>query len=205
MNPNYIIPILDELIEIYKHKKMYKFIHIPIQSASDKILKDMNRNYKSEQVIEIIKRFREEIPNITIATDIITGYPTEKEEDHKKNLEFLENIKPDVLNISKFSSHKKTKAGELEPLKKSIINKRASELMEVHRRTAENKKKEFLNKEINVFVNNKISTSEVYESRDDFYNIVLINSKDKSILGKNIKVKIIKTGVHHMIGEKLKN
>jgi len=201
MNPNNLYPILDKLILIYHNPKMYKFLHIPIQSASNKVLKDMNRPYKIEIANEIISKFQKEFPNITIATDIITGYPTEKQEDHKLNLEFIERYSPDVLNLSKFSSHSGTKSAELKVLDVKIINKRASELMELHRKTAQNNKQKFLNHELKVFVNNKTKIPFVYEARDDNYKIVLIHSKDKSILGKNINAKVNQTGVHHLVGE----
>lgn len=200
MNPNNVYPILNDLIEIYKNKKMYKFLHIPIQSASNKILKDMNRKYKIEIVEEIIKRFKKEFPDMTISTDIITGYPTENKEDHKLNLDFINKFKPDVFNLSKFSSHKQTNSGKLTPLKKDIINKRASELMELHRKTAMENKIRFLNKEINVLINSKTKIPNVYEARDENYNIVLIKG-DRASLGKNILVRIKSTGVHHMIGD----
>jgi len=201
MNPNHLYPILDDMIEVYKNKKIYKFLHIPIQSASNNILKDMNRPYKIEQVKEIIKKFKKEIPDITIATDIITGYPTEKEQDHKQNLEFINENRPDVFNLSKFSSHKQTMAGKLPVLEKVIINKRAGELMELHRKTAMENKQKLKDKTIEVFVNSKSKIPDVYEARDINYNIILINSKDKSILGKNLDVKIKQIGVHHMLGD----
>lgn len=201
MNPNYVIPIKDELIEIFKNKKMYKFLHIPIQSASNKILKDMNRFYKIEEVETILSDFKKQIPDITIATDIITGYPTEQEIDHKKNIDFINKFVPDVLNLSKFSSHKGTKANLLPILEKEIINNRASELMAIHRKTSENNKQKFKEKTIQVFINKKTEIPGVYEARAENYNIILINSKDKSILGKTLEVKIKSIGVHHMIGE----
>ena len=174
MNPNNLYDIMDNIIEIYKNNKMYKFLHIPIQSASNKILKDMNRHYTIEQVELIINKFRQEFPNITIATDIITGYPAETNEDHKLNLEFIRKFKPDVLNLSKFSSHKNTEAGKLIPLNKELINKRASEIMQLHRKTAQENKLKYKNKNLKVFVNSKTNMPNIYESRDDNYNIVLI-------------------------------
>ncbi|MEM0465719.1 MAG: tRNA (N(6)-L-threonylcarbamoyladenosine(37)-C(2))-methylthiotransferase [Candidatus Pacearchaeota archaeon] len=200
-NPNNLYPIINEMIEIYRNKKMYKFLHIPIQSASNKILDDMNRPYKIEMIEEIINKFKKEFPDITISTDIITGYPTEKEEDHKLNLDFIKKYKPDIFNLSKYSSHKNTKASKLGILEKKIINRRARELMELHRKTSYENKLKYENKKINVFVNSKTNIQNFYESRDDNYNIVLIYSRDKSILGKSINVKIKKIGVHHMQGE----
>jgi len=199
MDPNNVLPVLESLIKVYKDKKMFKFIHIPVQSASDSVLKHMNRFYKTEEAERIIKAFRKEFPEAVIATDIITGYPTETEEDHVKNLEFIKNLKPDVLNVSKFSSHKQTPAGKLKILPNSIVSKRASELMQIHRETAKQNKQKFLGKELKVFIDKKIS-EKLYESRDENYNIVLVKA-DKEMLGKEALVRIREIGVHHMIGE----
>ena len=200
-NPNNVYSILDELIDLYHSDKMYKFLHIPIQSASNSVLKDMNRKYKIEQVEEIIKKFRIEFQDITIATDLITGYPTETEKDHKQNINFIKQFCPDVFNLSKFSSHKQTVAGRLASLNKEVINKRATELMELHRATSMQNKQKFRDKIITVLINSKTKIPNIYEARDDNYNIVLIKSSDKSILGKKLNVKIKQIGVHHMIGE----
>tara|TARA_Y100000310_G_scaffold337343_1_gene424186 strand:+ start:1255 stop:2478 length:1224 start_codon:yes stop_codon:yes gene_type:complete len=202
MDPNNVLPILDDLIEVYKSKKIYKFIHIPIQSASNKILKDMNRLYTIEQAEKIITAFKKQIPNITISTDIIVGYPTEQESDHKENIKFIKTNKPDVFNLSKMSIHKGTKAGTLKPIPISLIHKRTTELMKLHQQTAKQNKQKFLNKTVKVFVNKKLKQADnLFEARDENYNIIIVNSEDKSILGKNKEVKIKQIGVHHMIGE----
>ncbi len=197
LNPNHLYPILNQLIEIYSSPKIYKFLHIPVQSASDKILNDMKREYEISMAEEIIKKFKKEFPDMTIATDIITGYPTETEQEHKKNLEFIKKFRPDVFNLSKFSLHKNTEAGKLHILPINIINKRASELMSLHRETAKNNKEKFLNKKIKIFINNKTQIPNVFEARDENYNIVFIRG-DKELLGKSIEVKIKEIGVHHM-------
>lgn len=200
-DPNNILPIVDDLIEMYKNKKMYKFLHIPIQSASNKVLKEMNRFYTIEQAETIIKNFRETFDNGILATDIIVGYPTETTEDHKLNCDFLEKYKPEVLNISKFSSHKQTKAGKLKVLPGNIISKRAKELMEIHRKTAKQAKEKYLNKTINVFVNKKLG-DKLHQARDENYNIVLVRAeKNEQVLGKEIEVKITNFGVHNLVGE----
>ena len=198
MNPRHLYKILNEIIEIYKNPKVYKFLHIPIQSASNKVLKDMRRMYNIELVKAIIEKFKGEFPNITIATDIITGYPTETGEDHKLNLKFINKYKPGVLNLSKFSKHKNTEGDKLKELPIKIINKRNKETMNLHRKTAFENKKEFLKKRVKVFVNKKLDGS-LYEGRDDNYNIVLVNSSS-DILGQEKMVKIEKIGVHEMIG-----
>jgi len=159
----------------------------------------MRRGYTIEKAVKIIKVFKKEFPTITIATDIITGYPTETDEDHEKNLQFIESMQPDVLNLSKFSKHKGTAADNLKNLPIQIINERNTQIMRAHRQTAAENKKKYLNKTIEVFVNTK-KENDLYEARDENYNIVLISSQE-NILGKNLVVKITNTGVHHLMGE----
>ncbi|MEK6871410.1 MAG: tRNA (N(6)-L-threonylcarbamoyladenosine(37)-C(2))-methylthiotransferase [Nanoarchaeota archaeon] len=192
---------IDDLITIYKHPKIYKFLHLPIQSASNRILKDMKRGYTIEKAEKIIKTFKKRFPHITFATDIITGYPTENEEDHQKNLQFIQTLQPDILNLSKFSKHKGTQADALKNLPIKIVNQRNTEIMRLHRQTTAGRKRHYLNKIIEVFINTKKGNN-FYEARDENYNIILISSLE-NILGKTIHVKIINTGVHHMIGEKI--
>jgi len=201
MNPKNVLPILDELVQIYKHPKMYKFLHIPIQSAANSVLEEMKRNYTIKEAETIITAFQKVFPDITIATDIITGYPTESEIHHQENIKFIQTYKPSVLNLSKFSKHKNTQADSLTELPIEILNKRNAELMRVHRNTAAENKKAFLNKKIKVLVNTKTTMQNIYEARDENYNIVLVKSTDKVILGKTKEVTITKLGVHHMIGE----
>ncbi len=124
MNPS-SITFLDELIEIYKNNKIQKFLHIPVQSGSNKVLKEMNRNYKVKDFINIVNKFRKNISNITISTDIIVGYPTETEEDFKKSIDLIKKIKPEVLNISKFGARPGTQAAKLKPLKSQIVKERS--------------------------------------------------------------------------------
>jgi threonylcarbamoyladenosine tRNA methylthiotransferase CDKAL1 len=201
MDLNNVLPISEKLIQLYKDKKMFKFLHIPIQSASDSVLKHMNRLYALEHTGKIISSFRKEIPDLTLATDIIVAYPTETEEDHKMNVEFIKKYKPDVLNISKFSSHKNTPAGKLKTLPGGVISKRASELMEAHRETAKDNKKKFMGKILKVLVEKRLPNSEsLHQGHDESYNIVILKCS-KELVGKEVQAKITDIGVHNLIGE----
>jgi MiaB-like tRNA modifying enzyme len=129
LNPNHAAEFLDELIEIYKSDKMFKFLHIPVQSGNNDILKAMKRKYTAEQFKEIIERFKKAVPEITIATDIICGFPGETEKQFYDSLELIKQIKPAVLNISRFWPRPKTKAAEMENQIHGSETKRRSTLM----------------------------------------------------------------------------
>ena len=101
-NPKWILFYLDELIECYKNEKLFKFIHLPIESGSNKVLKAMHRGYKIEDIEEAIFKIKNAIPNITISTDAIVGFPGEDEEDFQLTINAIEKIKPDIVNISRF-------------------------------------------------------------------------------------------------------
>jgi tRNA A37 methylthiotransferase MiaB len=110
-----------------------KFIHIPVQSGSEKVLKDMKRIHTVENFKLIVKKFREEFDNITISTDIIVGYPSETEEDFQKTLDLIKEIKPEVINISKFSSRFGTQASKLKQLASQVIDERSIRLNELYK------------------------------------------------------------------------
>ena len=101
-NPDYFPDYLDELIEVFKDRRMYKFLHIPVQAGSDNVLKAMKRNYSISTFKNIIRKFRSNIPDITLSTDIICGYPDETDEDFEETIKLIKEIRPDVLNISRF-------------------------------------------------------------------------------------------------------
>jgi len=137
MNPQHITSFIDKLIEVYKSPKIIKFIHIPVQSGSDRILKEMKRGHKVNDFVNIVKKFRKNFPrskfsDSTIATDIIIGYPGETEDDFNKTLELIKKIKPEVLNISAFSSRPKTPASNLKQLPSEIIKNRTRKINELY-------------------------------------------------------------------------
>ena len=128
MNPWHLAKILPELINSFKSEKIMKFLHIPVQSGSEKILKHMKRVHTVESYRLAVKEFRKKFPKDSIATDIIIGYPEETEEDFQLTYDLIKETKPEVLNISKFSSRPGTKASKLKQLPSEIIKERSVRL-----------------------------------------------------------------------------
>ena len=118
MNPFTLLRIIDEheLLEAFESDKVFKFFHIPVQSGSDKVLSDMRRNYKAADFIEIVRRIRRRFHYCTICTDFIVGFPTEGEDDFQASMQLLEEIKPEKVNITRFSPRPGTEASKLKDM-----------------------------------------------------------------------------------------
>jgi len=125
MNPMYMSRIKQNLIESYDNEKVFKFLHIPVQSGSDKVLNDMKRGHTSETFREIVKKTKERFENFTISTDVIVGFPSETEEDFQKTITLLDETKPDVVNLSKYSARPGTDAAELKQIDAAEIKRRS--------------------------------------------------------------------------------
>jgi len=130
MNPMYMSRIKQELIESYDNEKVFKFLHIPVQSGSNKVLNDMKRGHTSETFREIVKKTKDRFENFTISTDIIVGFPSETEEDFQKTLSLLDETKPDVVNLSKYSARPGTDAAELKQIDAAEIKRRSKIIFE---------------------------------------------------------------------------
>lgn len=130
MNPMYMPRIKQKLIESYDNDKVFKFLHLPVQSGSDKVLNDMKRGHTSETFREIVKRTKDRFDNFTISTDIIVGFPSETEEDFQKTLTLLDETKPDVVNLSKYSARPGTDAAELKQIDAAEIKRRSKIIFE---------------------------------------------------------------------------
>ena len=114
MNPLLTDRLVDELVECFQHEKVFKFIHLPVQSGSDRILKEMQRGYTVDDFYEMVDAFRAAIPGISLSTDMIVGFPTETESEFLESQELLRKAKPDVVNISRFGARDGTKAAVMD-------------------------------------------------------------------------------------------
>jgi threonylcarbamoyladenosine tRNA methylthiotransferase CDKAL1 len=206
MNPNNVLKILPELLEIYKCKKIFKFLHIPIQSGSDKILREMNRNYNAKEILKIFYLFIKNFPDMHLSTDIIVGYPNETEKDFEKTLNLIKKIKPETLNISRFWPRPFTFAENFKKtVSEGVIKKRIIKLSNLHKDLCKKKNKKYINKQFFVLVDKKGLSKfpNTYLARDENYRLFTIKS-NKNILGEYIKVKVKKINSHYLISEPVK-
>jgi MiaB-like tRNA modifying enzyme len=189
MNPLHFKKIeVEKLAEIFKNKKIFKFLHLPIQSGSNKVLKDMKRGYTVEEFFDWIRIFRKKVKKITISTDIIVGFPTETEKDFEMTIEVLKKLKPDVVNLSKFSLHHQTEATKFKQLSSKIIDERSKILHELIRKIQEKRNKKWKNWKGIALVDEIAKNG--FIARNIYYKpIFLENAK----FGEFVKVKIEET------------
>jgi tRNA A37 methylthiotransferase MiaB len=136
MNPLYVYPVRERLAETYLSPRIFKFLHLPVQSGSNMVLRDMGRGYTVEVFKRIVEEFRSRMPELTLSTDIIVGYPTEDEGDFEETIKLVEEVRPDMINISRFFARPGTPSEKLKPLDPRLVNERSRILSDVARRIA---------------------------------------------------------------------
>jgi MiaB-like tRNA modifying enzyme len=115
MNPSTVLDSLDEVLEAYAHPKVFKFLHLPVQSGSDSILERMGRHHRAADFLAIVNAFRKEFPGLALSTDIIIGFPGETEDDFRESMELMREAKPDITNVTRFSARPGTPAHAMRP------------------------------------------------------------------------------------------
>ena len=198
------VDMTDDLIDCYStNKKLMPFIHLPIQSGSDKILKLMNRKHKVEDYINIYEKLLKINPLIKFSSDFIIGYPGEEKSDFEKTLELIKEIK--FINSFSFifSSRPGTKASTLSQVNEKFSKKRLIELQSLLFQNQIDHNKSLENKKISVLVENKIEDQNKFFGRNEYFNSVIFDADDKDI-GKTVKV-IIKNSNQNTLFGKIEN
>jgi len=173
MNPFSVVPILDDLLDAFDNEKIYKLLHLPIQSASDDVLKKMNRYHGISEANNVIDRFRERFTDLTLFTDIIVGFSGESNEDFKKTLEWVKRFRPDKVNISRYTPRPHTKAWVYRKIDSRIIVQRSNELHILCEGIKLEVKNTMIGWEGDVFISKEAKTKGMM-ARTDSYNPVVI-------------------------------
>jgi len=152
MNPGQAKKILKPLLKLYESDKLYKFIHIPLQSGDNDVLKKMKRNYNAEDFIQISEAFRKKFKDSVLATDIIVGHPHESEKAFNNTIKVIEKTKPDIIHIFKFSKRKGTLDYQLKDWPDRIKKQRSRELTKLFQKINEERNRKMKGKTFEVLV-----------------------------------------------------
>ncbi|MFH1424969.1 MAG: tRNA (N(6)-L-threonylcarbamoyladenosine(37)-C(2))-methylthiotransferase [archaeon] len=189
MNPNHVLKIQDELIGAFKSEKLFKFLHLPVQSGNDQVLKDMNRQYSVEEFKQIVERFRKEFPGFAISTDVIVGYPTETEAQFQDTLDLIKEIEPDDINISRFGKRPGTEAEKLKEHEEVVKKNRSSKLTDLAKEVRQKRNNTWLGWTGSVLID------EESQGRNYAYKQIIIEGK----IGETKQVEIKKATPFYLL------
>jgi tRNA A37 methylthiotransferase MiaB len=199
MNPVLASSRLEQILDGFTSDKVFKFLHVPVQSGSDKILNSMGRMYTSRDFMEMIRRVRDRYPGMTISTDLITGFPGETDDDHESSLKLLKELNPDVLNITRFSSRPGTTAYNMGPeIKGGLMKERSRSITALHSEMLESILLKKLGSHPRCLVT-EIGKPGTMMARDDNYTPIIINGSEE-LLGSFVDVVANEIGPTYLMG-----
>ena len=195
------VDMTDDLIDCYaSSKKLMPFLHLPIQSGSNKILYLMNRKHKVEDYLDVYSKLIKINPSIRISSDFIVGYPGEEQEDFEQTINLVKQIKFINSFSFVFSPRPGTKASQLTEINNTLSKERLVELQSHLFQNQVNHNKSMENKYIDVLVENKIKDQNMYFGRNKYFNSVIFDAEENDI-GKIIKVNIENSNQNTLFGK----
>jgi len=197
MNPMYMPRIREDLLESFENPKLFKFLHIPVQSGSNQVLNEMKRGHTAEVFRRSSETFRKKFGKFTISTDVIVGFPTETEEDFEQTLDMIQETRPDVVNLSRYSARPGTKAALMDQVSVSEMMVRSKKLSEVVNKISQERNQEWVGWKGDVLFD-EISEDTI-KGRNYAYKPVFVQEKVK--LGQRIKVEITRASKHGLYGQ----
>ncbi len=196
-NPRHVPKYLQELVAVMKNPKMFKFLHIPVQAGNNDVLKAMRRGHTVETFVDIVNAFRKEMPEMTISTDIIVGYPGESEAQFEDTLKVVEQVKPDVINIARFAPRPGTAAASMQgQIHGNIKKERSTRLTELLRKVTFERNQQWLGWEGDIIIDEKAKDG--MSGRNYAYKIVII--RENLPLGTVARVRIVEAKPHYLVG-----
>ncbi len=200
--------ITDELISVIKKEpKICHYIDMPIQHASDKVLRRMGRRTSRDEIKKLIGKMREMIPDIVIRTTLISGFPGEDEDDHEILLDFVKEERFDRLGVFTYSAEEGTKAAEMDDqIDDDIKEKRRNEVMELQQEIAFERALSMTGRELSVIVEGKLVEEDVYAARTymdgpGVDGMLFFDSERELMSGDIVRVRVTGANEYDLIGE----
>ena len=200
--------INEELIQTIKEEdKVCNYLDMPIQHASDAILKRMGRRTDKKQLVDIIEKLREEIPDICLRTTLITGFPGETEEDHQELLDFVDELEFERLGVFTYSQEEDTPAAQMpDQIEEELKQSRQAELMELQQEISFAHAEDMVGRELYAFIEGKVADEDAYAARTymdapGVDGMLFIQTARELMSGDMVKVKVTGAYEYDLIGE----
>jgi len=201
---SYPTDITDELIEVVaENPKAAKSFHIPVQSGSDRILRMMNRRYTSAQFLSLVERIRSQVPDASISSDIIVGFPTETDQDHRETINLVRQARFERLNLAVYSPRPGTVAAKFfrDDVPKEVKVERLNQLLEIQKQINAELNSIYLGRVVEIIVEGRTKDGYFY-GRDIRNKIVIFTSDEQLNLGDTVHVRVVRTTAGPVYGRK---
>lgn len=187
LNPQYMPGMISRMVDVYaKNDKLFRFVHMPVQSGSEQILRRMKRGHTARVFVDAVRAFRERMPDFTVSTDIIVGFPGETEHDFEQTLDLLREAEPDVVNISRYSARPGTDAARSKGrIRSDVAKDRSRRATALARRIAKKRNSEWQGWEGEIIVD---EIGKVVQGRNRSYKPVVLEGAAE--LGTKIRVRV---------------
>lgn len=193
----------DDVIDVIsKSKKISRLIHVPLQSGSTNVLKEMNRKYTKEQYLDLIKRIRNKIPDVVFSTDIIVGFPGETEEDFEDTIDVVKQVNFEQIFMFIYSRRVGTRADKMEnQIPEEIKHKRFDRLKQVFEESVEENNKKYVGTTQKILVEgHSKNNKDMLTGRTDTNKVVIFEGPEE-LIGKIINIKIVSEHKWYLKGE----
>ncbi len=198
----------DDLIQVMKEEeKICHYLDLPIQHANDDILKRMGRRTTKAELTGLIRKLREEIPDIALRTTLITGFPGESETQHEELMAFVDEMEFDRLGVFTYSQEEGTPAAKMpDQISEEVKEERRDALMELQSEVSQDLSQDMVGKVMDVFIEGKVADEETYVGRTyrdapDVDGLIFIDTLEELITGDFVKVKVTGASEYDLIGE----
>jgi MiaB-like tRNA modifying enzyme len=198
MNPASLTTIQVPVIHAFCSPKVYRFLHLPVQSGSDRILGKMGRNYCARDVLGMVGAFRSCFPDISLITDVIIGFPGETEEDFLDTIDLIERMQPDKVNLTRFSTRPGTPAARLYDMPDRFKKERSREMTRLWMEIAARRNSRYVGESISALVTEKGREGTMKARGENYLGIVV---KGNPELGSFIRVMVMESNPFFVSGQ----
>jgi len=189
-NPDTLVRILDGVIEVLREPKVFKYLHIPLQSADDRVLRIMKRRYTYDEFREIIKEVRRKVPSVTVATDIIVGHPGEDEEAFKNTVRAVAELQFDKVHIAQYTIRPRTEAASMPQIPENIKKLRSTILSKLVERVGLSINREYIGSLASVVITGRSFRGDAVGRTVNYKPVVVSGNIERGYLGTEQVVKI---------------
>ena len=197
MNPMFMPRIRDNLLKSFENGKVFRFLHVPVQSGSNEVLNNMKRGHTVETFKNVVRKFRTKFDSFTISTDIIVGYPTETRGNFEETIELLEETKPDIVNLSRYSQRPGTVAADMAQVDAAEIKRRSKQVTELINGISLENNKKWIGWEGEVLFDESLDGQ--IKGRNFAYKPIFVNEITE--IGQTYPVRVVDATNHSLIGE----